>query len=60
MARAIEAIRKDFDNPLPIEDRANKLCMSVSGFHDHFETVTAMSPYKLSLNSKESFHADFP
>jgi transcriptional regulator GlxA family with amidase domain len=44
MARAIEVIRKNIDKPLRIEDLASKLCMSVSGFHAHFKTVTAMSP----------------
>jgi AraC-like DNA-binding protein len=44
IARAIERLRKDFDQPLRIEDIARELGMSVSGFHHHFKGVTAMSP----------------
>jgi AraC-like DNA-binding protein len=44
IAQAIERLRKDFDQPLRIEDIARELRMSVSGFHHHFKTVTAMSP----------------
>jgi AraC-like DNA-binding protein len=44
IARAIERLRKDFDQPLRIEDLAGELGMSVSGFHHHFKAVTAMSP----------------
>jgi AraC-like DNA-binding protein len=44
MARAIEIIRENFNKPLRIEDIANMLHMSVSGFHAHFKAVTAMSP----------------
>jgi AraC-like DNA-binding protein len=44
MARAIERIRKEFDQTLKIESIANDLAMSVSSFHHHFKTVTAMSP----------------
>jgi len=44
IARAIERLRKDFDQPLRIQDIARDLGMSVSGFHHHFKAVTAMSP----------------
>src|ERR687890_1003789 len=44
IARAIERLRKDFDQPLRIEDIARELGMSVSGFHHHFKGVTAMTP----------------
>ena len=44
IAEAIERLRKDFDQPLRIEDIARELGMSVSGFHHHFRAVTAMSP----------------
>ncbi len=33
-----------FDKPLRIEELARELGMSVSGFHHHFRTVTALSP----------------
>lgn len=44
MVRAIESIRTNFDQPIRIEDLARDLNMSVSGFHVHFKTVTAMTP----------------
>ncbi|GAC1455115.1 MAG: AraC family transcriptional regulator [Ktedonobacteraceae bacterium] len=44
IARAVERLRQDFDQPLRIEDIARELGMSVSGFHHHFKNVTAMSP----------------
>ncbi|MEH2339495.1 AraC family transcriptional regulator [Nostoc sp.] len=44
IARAVERLRKDFKEPLRIESIARELGMSVSGFHHHFKSVTAMSP----------------
>ena len=44
VARAIEQLRNEFDQPLRIESIARELGMSVSGFHHHFKAVTAMSP----------------
>jgi AraC-like DNA-binding protein len=44
IAGAIERLRKDFDQPLRVEDVAYELGMSVSGFHHHFRALTAMSP----------------
>ncbi len=44
IARAIERLRRDFDQPLRIEEMARELGMSVSGFHHHFKAVAAMSP----------------
>jgi AraC-like DNA-binding protein len=44
IAEAIERIRKNFDQPLRIEDLAREVGMSVSGFHAHFKAVTALSP----------------
>ena len=44
IARAVERLRQDFDQPLRIEDIARELGMSVSGFHHHFKAVTAISP----------------
>jgi AraC-like DNA-binding protein len=44
IAKAIERIRNDFKQPLRIEDLAQEVGMSVSGFHYHFKVVTAMSP----------------
>ena len=44
IAKAIERLRDDFDQPLRIEELAAEFGMSVSGFHHHFKAVTAMSP----------------
>lgn len=44
VARAIERLRKDFDQPLRIESLARELGMSVSAFHHRFKAVTSMSP----------------
>jgi AraC-like DNA-binding protein len=44
IARAIQRLREDFDQPLRIEQMARDLGISVSGFHHHFKAVTAMSP----------------
>src|SRR5436305_3601305 len=44
VVRAVEKIRMQFNKPLPIEDLARELGMSVSGFHAQFKAVTAMSP----------------
>ena len=44
IARAVERLRRDFDQPLRIEQIARELGMSVSGFHHHFKAVTTMSP----------------
>src|SRR5918998_3841831 len=44
IARAIDRLRHDFDRPLRVPDLARELGMSVSGFHQHFKQVTAMSP----------------
>lgn len=44
IAEAVERFRKEFDQPLRIEDVARDLGMSVSGFHHHFRALTAMSP----------------
>jgi AraC-like DNA-binding protein len=44
IARAIERLRRDFNQPLRIEQMAHELGMSVSAFHHHFKAVTALSP----------------
>jgi AraC-like DNA-binding protein len=44
IAKAIERLRQDFDQPVRIEQLAGELGMSVSGLHHHFKAVTAMSP----------------
>jgi AraC-like DNA-binding protein len=56
IARAIERLRKEYDQPIRIESIARELGMSVSGFHHHFKTVTAMSPlqYQKRLRLQEA------
>ncbi|WP_126629679.1 AraC family transcriptional regulator [Dictyobacter alpinus] len=44
IATAVKRLRQDFDQPLRIEQLAQELGMSLSGFHHHFKAVTAMSP----------------
>jgi hypothetical protein len=44
ISRAVEQLRENLDQPLKIENIARDLGMSISGFHYHFKSVTAMSP----------------
>jgi AraC-like DNA-binding protein len=44
ISRAVEQLKENMDQPLKIESIARELGMSVSGFHHHFKSVTAMSP----------------
>jgi AraC-like DNA-binding protein len=44
IARAIQQLRKEFDQTLRIDDIAQELGMSVSSFHHYFKAVTALSP----------------
>ncbi len=44
IAKAVERLRQSFNQPLRIDTIARELGMSVSGFHHHFKSVTAMSP----------------
>jgi AraC-like DNA-binding protein len=44
ITEAIKRLRNEFNRPLRIEEVARELGMSVSGFHHHFKTLTAMSP----------------
>lgn len=44
IARAISWLRSNFARPLRIEDLAEHVSMSVSSFHHHFKTITAMTP----------------
>ena len=56
ITEAIERLRKDFDQPLYIEDLAREYGMSVSGFHHHFRALTTMSPlqYQKQLRLQEA------
>jgi AraC-like DNA-binding protein len=44
IANAVKRIRRDFDQPLRIEQLAQELGMSVSGFHHQCKAVTNLSP----------------
>ena len=44
ISRAIGHLREHFNQPLKIENIARQFGMSVSGFHYHFKSVTALSP----------------
>lgn len=44
IARAVECIRRNFDQPLRIDQLAREAGMSVSGFYHYFKAVTGMTP----------------
>lgn len=44
IAKAVDRLRKEFDKPLRSDDLAKELGMSVSGFHQHFKSITDLSP----------------
>lgn len=44
IARAIEWLRRNYTQPLRIDELATQANMSTSSFHEHFRAVTAMSP----------------
>jgi AraC-like DNA-binding protein len=44
VSQAVEKIYREFSQPLRVEEIARESGMSVSGFHQHFKAVTAMSP----------------
>ncbi len=46
IARVIQFIRQNFDQPLRIEELAKEVSMSTSTLHSYFKKVTAMSPIK--------------
>ena len=54
IARTIEWMKEHFSKPVKVEDLANNSGMSVSAFHNHFRSMTAMSPLqfqkKMRLN----------
>jgi AraC-like DNA-binding protein len=44
VSAAIQWIRRDFAQPMRVDALADRAAMSVSAFHRHFKTVTALSP----------------
>jgi AraC-like DNA-binding protein len=44
ISRVVKQLRENIDQPLRIGSLARELGMGVSGFHNHFKSVTMMSP----------------
>lgn len=56
ISKAVNILRENFDRPLSMDTLARDLGMSISGFHHHFKSVTAMSPlqYQKQLRLQEA------
>ncbi len=56
VAKAISWLRDNFYQPMKVEDLAEMVHMSVSSFHEHFKSVTSMSPlhYQKVLRLQEA------
>jgi AraC-like DNA-binding protein len=56
VAKAISWLRDNFSQPIKIADLAEMVHMSVSSFHEHFKSVTSMSPlqYQKALRLHEA------
>ena len=56
IAKAISWLRGNFSQPMKVEDLAELVNMSVSSFHEHFRSVTSMSPlqYQKTLRLQEA------
>jgi transcriptional regulator GlxA family with amidase domain len=56
VARAISWLRANFSQPMKVEELAELVHMSVSSFHEHFKSVTSMSPlhYQKVLRLQEA------
>ena len=56
IATAISWLRSHFDQPMRVEELAGLVHMSVSSFHEHFKSVTSMSPlhYQKMLRLQEA------
>jgi AraC-like DNA-binding protein len=56
VAKAISWLRDNFSQPMKVEDLAELVHMSVSSFHEHFKSVTSMSPlhYQKVLRLQEA------
>jgi len=54
--KAISWLRANFSQPIKIEELAGLVHMSVSSFHEHFKSVTSMSPlqYQKALRLQEA------
>jgi len=56
IARAIDWLKGNFSQPLRIDDLAAQVRMSISTFHHHFRSMTALSPlqYQKQLRLQEA------
>ncbi len=56
VAKAISWLRENFSQPMKVEELAELVNMSVSSFHEHFKSVTSMSPlhYQKVLRLQEA------
>ena len=56
IAKAISWLRSNFSQPMKVEELAELVHMSVSSFHEHFKSVTSMSPlhYQKVLRLQEA------
>lgn len=56
ISKAVSWVRSNFDKPLDVERLATLVHMSPSSFHQHFKTVTDMSPlqYQKALRLQEA------
>jgi len=56
IARAVEWLKDNFEQPLSVEELARQVSMSISTFHHHFRSMTALSPlqYQKQLRLSEA------
>ena len=56
IAKAISWLRANYSQPIKVEELAELVHMSVSSFHEHFKSVTSMSPlhYQKVLRLQEA------
>jgi len=56
IAKAISWLRANFSQPMKVDELAELVNMSVSSFHEHFKSVTSMSPlhYQKVLRLQEA------
>jgi len=56
IAKAISWLRENYSQPMKVEDLADLVHMSISSFHEHFKSVTSMSPlhYQKILRLQEA------
>jgi AraC-like DNA-binding protein len=56
LAKALSWLRANFSQPMKVEELAELVHMSVSSFHEHFRSVTSMSPlhYQKVLRLQEA------